>query len=55
MWGVALLTHVKNKKYPSVRTVPKSNRNIVETEGKLLALEHIYMIIHFLGLVAELN
>ena len=32
----------KNKEYLNIRTVPKSNRKIIETEAKSIPLEHIY-------------
>ena len=45
---------MKNKQYHTIRTVIKSNRKIVKTEGKLILLTHIYMIAHFPGLVQAL-
>ena len=45
---------MKNKKYHTVRTFPKSNRKIVE-RGKLIPLTHKYMTAHFPGLVQYFN
>jgi hypothetical protein len=38
---------VKNKIYHTVRTVPKSNRKIAETEAKSIPLTHIYTTTYF--------
>ena len=52
----------KTKNYQTVGTVPKSDRNIVETESKYIHLAHKYMHIahkymtaHFLGLKEALQ
>ena len=37
----ALFNKMREKKYRIVRTVPKSNRKILETETKPILLEHI--------------
>jgi hypothetical protein len=47
---------VKKKKKPAniyhtVRTVPKSNRKISETQPKYIPLTYIYLIAYFPGLV----
>ena len=42
---------MKNKIYHTVGTVPKSNREIVETEAKSTPLTHIYMTSHIPALV----
>ena len=42
---------MKKKHYHIVGTVPKSNREVVETEAKKIPLTHIYMTSHFPGLV----
>jgi hypothetical protein len=34
---------MKKKHYHAVGTVPKSNREVVETEAKKIPLSHIYM------------
>jgi hypothetical protein len=39
---------IKNQKYPTVKTVPTSNRKI---EAKSISLAHIYMTTHFPVLV----
>jgi hypothetical protein len=46
---------VINKKYHTVRTVPKSNGNIVEIEAKSTPLTHLYMTTHSPGLVQTLQ
>ena len=38
------------QKCHTVRTVPKSNRNIVEIEAEYVPLTHIYQTAHFHGL-----
>jgi len=44
------------QKYHTVRTVPKSNRNIVEDEAKSIPLRYIYMTTHVCpGLVHALQ
>jgi hypothetical protein len=42
---------LKTKKYHTVKTIPKSNIKIVETEGKVIPLKHKYMTTHFHDLV----
>ena len=46
---------IKNKKYLTVGTVPKSNCKIVETEAKLIPIIHQYMTAHFPVLVQALQ
>jgi hypothetical protein len=43
---------LKRKKYHTIRTVPKSNKKIIETLVKLM---HIYMTSHLPGLVQALQ
>ena len=50
-WG----NKMKNKKNQGLRTVPKSNRKIVEIEAILIPLTDIYMTSHSPGFVRELQ
>jgi hypothetical protein len=42
---------MKNNKYYTAGTIPKSNRKIAEREVKSIPLTHKYMTIHFPGLL----
>ena len=44
---------MKNKEYHTVGRVPKSNRQIIEVT--LIPIMHIYMTVHFPGLVHTLQ
>ena len=44
---------MKNKNTTS--SEPKYNREIIETETKFIPLTHIYMTVHFPGVVHELQ
>ena len=44
------INKMKNKKYHTVGTIPKSNIKIV-VRGKMIPITHKYMITHFPGLV----
>ena len=47
---------MKNKKCPTVVTIPKSNPKIIETEGKFIPLTHIYIQNHSIpGLVQAIE
>ena len=45
----AFYKNMTNKKYHTVGTVQKSNRNIVERRTKLISRTHIYITAHFSG------
>jgi len=46
---------MKNQKYHTVGTFPKSKGKIVETEVKFIPLTYKYMTPYFLGLVQSLQ
>jgi hypothetical protein len=46
---------IKNKKCPTVVTIPKSNPKIIETEEKFISLTHIYRITPFLVWYKQLS
>ena len=43
------------KKYHTVKTLPKCNRKMAEAEVKSKPLTHMFMITHFPGLVQDLQ
>ena len=46
---------MNDKKYHTVGIASNSNRKIIETEGKLIPLIHIYYAAHFPGLIQALK